>query len=71
MSEAEISGLTHVDAAGHARMVDVSGKDVTARSAERALKMDGAPARARVLERYSVQAVFPRWWDAIQAALAL
>jgi len=26
-------GLTHVDAAGHARMVDVSGKDVTARSA--------------------------------------
>jgi cyclic pyranopterin monophosphate synthase len=33
MSEAAISGLTHVDAAGHARMVDVSGKDVTARSA--------------------------------------
>ena len=26
-------GLTHVDAAGHARMVDVSGKDVTARAA--------------------------------------
>jgi cyclic pyranopterin monophosphate synthase len=26
-------GLTHVDAAGKARMVDVSGKDVTARSA--------------------------------------
>ena len=25
--------LTHVDAAGHARMVDVSGKDVTAREA--------------------------------------
>ena len=25
--------LTHLDAAGHARMVDVSGKDVTARSA--------------------------------------
>src|SRR6202166_2140960 len=25
--------LTHVDEAGHARMVDVSGKDVTARSA--------------------------------------
>ena len=25
--------LTHVDQAGHARMVDVSGKDVTARSA--------------------------------------
>jgi cyclic pyranopterin monophosphate synthase len=26
-------GLTHVDAAGHARMVDVSGKDVTPRAA--------------------------------------
>ncbi len=26
-------GLTHVDEAGHARMVDVSGKDVTARQA--------------------------------------
>jgi cyclic pyranopterin phosphate synthase len=25
--------LTHLDAAGHARMVDVSGKDITARSA--------------------------------------
>ncbi|HZI97710.1 MAG TPA: cyclic pyranopterin monophosphate synthase MoaC [Actinomycetales bacterium] len=32
--------LTHVDAAGHARMVDVSGKDVTVRS---------ATARGRVL----------------------
>ena len=38
---------------------------------ERALSMDGAKARARVEDRYSVQAVFPRWWDAIQAALAL
>ena len=28
-----MSELTHVDAAGHARMVDVSGKAVTARSA--------------------------------------
>jgi len=27
------SGLTHLDAAGQARMVDVSGKDVSARSA--------------------------------------
>ena len=26
-------GLTHVDQAGHARMVDVSGKDITARQA--------------------------------------
>jgi cyclic pyranopterin monophosphate synthase len=34
MSEVVTGGtLTHVDAAGHARMVDVSGKDVTARSA--------------------------------------
>jgi cyclic pyranopterin monophosphate synthase len=32
-SENANSGLTHVDSAGHARMVDVSGKDVTARSA--------------------------------------
>ena len=29
----EKSGLTHVDATGAARMVDVSGKDVTARTA--------------------------------------
>src|SRR6202451_4438431 len=27
------TGLTHVDAAGHARMVDVSGKEITTRSA--------------------------------------
>ena len=33
MSETAVSGLTHVDGAGHARMVDVSGKAVTARSA--------------------------------------
>jgi len=33
MSEATVGGLTHVDAGGHARMVDVSGKEVTARSA--------------------------------------
>ena len=32
-NESAGSGLTHVDSAGHARMVDVSGKDVTARSA--------------------------------------
>lgn len=29
----EAGGLTHIDEAGHARMVDVSGKDVTARTA--------------------------------------
>jgi cyclic pyranopterin monophosphate synthase len=33
MEEGPVNGLTHVDAAGRARMVDVSGKDVTARSA--------------------------------------
>jgi cyclic pyranopterin monophosphate synthase len=34
MNEVVTGGtLTHVDASGHARMVDVSGKDVTARSA--------------------------------------
>lgn len=38
---------------------------------ERALALDGAAARTRVEERYSTRAVFPRWWDAIQAALAL
>jgi len=37
---------------------------------ERALRMDGGAARARVEERYSVRALFPRWWEAIQAALA-
>ncbi|MBI3856265.1 MAG: glycosyltransferase [Planctomycetes bacterium] len=38
---------------------------------ERAFARDGAAARARVEERYSVHAVFPRWWDALQAALAV
>jgi cyclic pyranopterin monophosphate synthase len=33
MSEPAGGGLTHLDQAGHARMVDVSGKDVSARSA--------------------------------------
>lgn len=32
-ASSETSGLTHVDAGGAARMVDVSGKDVTARLA--------------------------------------
>jgi hypothetical protein len=38
---------------------------------KRAFALDGAAARARIEERYSVRAVFPRWWDAIQAALAV
>ena len=33
MTEAGPTGLTHIDEAGQARMVDVSAKDVTARSA--------------------------------------
>jgi cyclic pyranopterin phosphate synthase len=33
MSQEPQQSLTHLDSAGHARMVDVSGKDVTARSA--------------------------------------
>jgi cyclic pyranopterin phosphate synthase len=33
MEEGPVNGLTHVDAVGRARMADVSGKEVTARSA--------------------------------------
>jgi hypothetical protein len=36
---------------------------------DRALRMDGTAARARVEARYSVAAVFPRWWEAVQLAL--
>ena len=35
-----------------------------------ALGMDGRAARARAEERHSVKAVFPRWWAAIEQALA-
>ena len=38
---------------------------------EKALAMDGAAARKRVEERYSVPAVFPRMWAAILAALGV
>jgi hypothetical protein len=38
---------------------------------EKALAMDGTPARARIQERYSIETVFPLWWDAIRAALAI
>jgi len=37
---------------------------------DRALSLDGAAARARVQERYSLQAVFPRWLGALRLALA-
>jgi glycosyltransferase involved in cell wall biosynthesis len=36
---------------------------------ERAMGMDGAPARARAVERYSVKSVFPRWLEALRLAL--
>jgi cyclic pyranopterin phosphate synthase len=41
-------GLTHVDAAGAARMVDVSGKDVTARTARASgrVRLSGAAVKA-------------------------
>jgi hypothetical protein len=35
----------------------------------KAMGMDGGPARARVLSGWSVQAVFPRWLEAIRQAL--
>jgi len=38
---------------------------------ERAFALDGAPARKRIEERYSVRAVFPRMWAAIQSALGV
>ncbi len=38
---------------------------------EKAFDLDGDAARARVEERYSVKAVFPRWWEALQSALAV
>lgn len=48
----------------------VVGEDWEAGIAK-ALSMDGAAARARIQERYSVQALFPLWWDAIRQALAI
>ncbi len=46
-----MSGLTHFDASGQAAMVDVSGKDVTVRS---------ATARARVVMQASTLALISR-----------
>ena len=39
-------GLTHLDAAGHARMVDVGDKDVTRRTAVAACRLVMSPATA-------------------------
>lgn len=47
-----MSGLTHIDAAGNAVMVDVSGKDVTERTATAEGRVVMAPATlARIRER--------------------
>jgi cyclic pyranopterin monophosphate synthase len=46
--------FTHVDAAGHARMVDVSAKDVTARSATASGKVLLSPQAVAALREGSV-----------------
>jgi cyclic pyranopterin phosphate synthase len=48
-SAAPNSGLTHLDAAGQARMVDVSGKDVTARVATATGRVLLSPAAVAAL----------------------
>jgi cyclic pyranopterin monophosphate synthase len=47
--EAGPSGLTHIDAAGQARMVDVSAKDVSARSATATGRVNLSPAAVAAL----------------------
>src|SRR5437764_8019823 len=47
----ESAGLTHVDAAGAARMVDVSAKDVTARTATAAGRFVTTPEVISLLRR--------------------
>jgi cyclic pyranopterin monophosphate synthase len=44
-----VSGLTHLDSAGQARMVDVSGKDVTARTATATGRVLLSPAAVAAL----------------------
>jgi cyclic pyranopterin monophosphate synthase len=46
--------LTHVDEAGHARMVDVSGKDVTAREARASGRVRLSPAAVAALRAGTV-----------------
>jgi cyclic pyranopterin phosphate synthase len=46
--------LTHVDEAGHARMVDVSGKDVTAREARASGRVLLSPAAVAALRAGTV-----------------
>jgi len=49
-----LSGLTHINAAGQARMVDVSGKDVTARSATATGRVLLSPAAIAALRDRTV-----------------
>jgi cyclic pyranopterin phosphate synthase len=49
MNAAGVSGLTHLDSAGQARMVDVSGKDVTARTATATGRVLLSPAAVAAL----------------------
>ena len=46
--------LTHLDAAGHARMVDVSGKDITVRSATASGTVQLSPAAVAALRTGNV-----------------
>jgi cyclic pyranopterin monophosphate synthase len=48
-TEGEAAGLTHLDAAGRARMVDVGGKDVTTRTAVAACEVHLRPDVARLV----------------------
>jgi cyclic pyranopterin monophosphate synthase len=47
-------GLTHIDESGHARMVDVSGKDVTARQARASGRVLLSPAAIGALRSGAV-----------------
>jgi cyclic pyranopterin phosphate synthase len=49
-----LSGLTHIDEAGQARMVDVSGKDVTARTATATGRVLLSPAAIAALRERTV-----------------
>ncbi len=52
--EAQVTGLTHIDAAGQARMVDVSAKAITARSATASGRVLLAPEAVTALRDRTV-----------------
>ena len=54
MTSSGASGLTHIDAAGQARMVDVSGKEVTARAATASGRVLLSPAAVAALREGKV-----------------